>query len=156
VSLQRRPVIDTEPQGFCPTEKGEFIMRFVISLDVALRIIRERTAIPLKNSLLAPTLLRSQILSELFASVGRREFDRKEANVRLDHMRALNIRFLGDRVLQKVAWDIAEELNWNDTLLAEYVALTRLQADAFVTLDASLAQSLEGVVPLASVKEMVG
>lgn len=131
-------------------------MRFVIALDTALRLIRERKKIPPQNRLLAPTLLRSQILSELFASVNRGEFDRKEANVRLDHMRALNIRFLGDRVLQKVAWDVAEELGWNDTLLAEYVALTKLQADAFVTLDVSLVRYLDGVVPLKSFDEMTG
>jgi predicted nucleic acid-binding protein len=131
-------------------------MRFVIALDTALRLIRERRKIPPQSRLLAPTLLRSQILSELFASVNRREFDRKEANARLDHMRALNIRFLGDRVLQRVAWDVAEELGWTDTSLAEYVALTKLQADALVTLDASLARSLEGIVPLTSFDEMTG
>lgn len=131
-------------------------MRFVIAPDVALRLICERTVIPSKNSLVAPTLLRSQILSALFASVGRQEFDRKEANARLDHMRALKIRLLGDRLLQKVAWDIAEELGWDDTLQAEYIALTRLQADAFVTFDASLARSLGAMVPLATYEDIVG
>jgi hypothetical protein len=33
---------------------------------------------------------------------------------------------------------------------AEYLALTRLQADAFITLDRGLAKSTEGIVPLAS------
>jgi len=70
-------------------------------------------------------------------------------------MRALKIRLLGDRVLQKLAWDIAEELAWDNTLQAEYVALTKLQADAFVTLDRSLAKSLKGVVPLASFKDII-
>lgn len=129
-------------------------MRFVISLDVTLRLIGERAVVPPHNSCVAPTLLRSQILSELFASVSRQEMDRKEANARLDHMRALKIRLLGDRVLQKVAWDVAEQLGWDDTLQAEYVALTQLQADAFVTLDGALARSLKGVVPLRSFDDL--
>jgi hypothetical protein len=71
-------------------------------------------------------------------------------------MRALKIRLLGDRLLQKVAWDIAEDLGWDDTLQAEYIALTRLQADAFVTFDTSLAESLSDVVPLATFKDIMG
>ncbi|SMY08980.1 hypothetical protein [Flavimaricola marinus] len=130
-------------------------MRFVISLDVALQLVRERAQIPAKSTLLAPTLLRSQILSELFVSVRRDEFNRAEANARLDHMRALKIRLLGDRVLQKVAWDMAEELGLGDTMQSEYVALAKLQADAFVTLDNALAKSLKDVVPIASVKDIL-
>jgi hypothetical protein len=42
-------------------------------------------------------------------------------------------------------------MGWADTYTAEYVALTQLQADAFVTLDAELAHSLEGIVPTASI-----
>lgn len=124
-------------------------MRFVIDLTVGLRLIEERAEIAAANSLVAPTLLRSQILSELFRFVERKEFDRAEANARLNHMRALKIRLLGDRVLQQVAWDMAEALGWDDTLQAEYVALTRLQADAFVTLDTALARSVENLVQVA-------
>ena len=124
-------------------------MRFVIDLTVGLRLIEERAEIAAANSLVAPTLLRSQILSELFTSVERKEFDRAEANARLNHMRALKIRLLGDRVLQQMAWDMAEALGWDDTLQAEYVALTRLQADALVTLDTALARSVENLVQVA-------
>jgi len=52
---------------------------------------------------------------------------------------SLRIRFLGDRVLQREAWKVAHELGWETTYDAEYVALTRFQADAFVTADESLA-----------------
>jgi len=40
---------------------------------------------------------------------------------------------------------------WAETYDAEYVALTQLQADAFVTLDAKLARRLEGIVPTATI-----
>lgn len=88
--------------------------------------------------------------------VRRGDSDRAEARAQLDHMRSLNIRLLGDRILQKFAWDIAEKLGWEDTLTAEYVTLTKLQADAFVTLDADLARSVGSLVPLASFEEMLG
>lgn len=39
---------------------------------------------------------------------------------------------LGDRVLQNVAWKIAHKLGWSETLDAEYIALTRLQAVASI------------------------
>jgi predicted nucleic acid-binding protein len=42
-------------------------------------------------------------------------------------------------------------LGWASTYDAEYVALTQLQADAFITLDAELARSVKGIVTLASI-----
>ena len=69
-------------------------------------------------------------------------------------MRALNIRLLGDRVLQKYAWDFADMLGWDDPLSAEYLALTRLQADAFVTLDPIMAKTAATLVPVASYEAM--
>ena len=126
----------------------------MIALDTALRLLRDRTTIPQQNKLVAPSLLRSQVLSHLFISVRKGDFDRAEAAARLDHMRSLKIRLLGDRVLQKVAWDVSEELDWANTLIAEYVALTKLQGDAFVTLDDALAREVEGIVPLASIEDL--
>lgn len=70
-------------------------------------------------------------------------------------MRALNIRLLGDRVLQNLAWNFAERLGWEDTFTAEYVALTKLQADAFVTLDPDLARAAATLVPVASYEDML-
>ena len=67
-------------------------------------------------------------------------------------MRSLKLRLLGDRVLQRVAWDIAERLEWPDTYQAEYLALTRLQADIFVTLDRDLARIARNVVPVGEIE----
>jgi predicted nucleic acid-binding protein len=46
---------------------------------------------------------------------------------------------------------VADQLGWASTHDAEYVALTQLQADALVTLDADLARSVEGVVETAPI-----
>lgn len=67
----------------------------------------------------------------------------------LNYARGLRIRLLGDRVLQNVAWKVADQLGWPDTFDAEYVALTQLQADAFSTLDAKLAHAVKDLVRIA-------
>jgi hypothetical protein len=76
------------------------------------------------HQLLAPMLLRSQMLSLLYQAVRRDEMTRKDAERQLDYVRGLRIRLLGDRVLQNVAWKAAGLLGWPDTFDAEYVALT--------------------------------
>ncbi len=93
--------------------------KFVIGPDVALRLAGDEAVIPERHQLLAPTLLRSQLLSLLYGAVRRGELTRKQAEQRLDYVRALRIRLLGDRVLQSVAWKIADQLGWPDTLDAE-------------------------------------
>jgi predicted nucleic acid-binding protein len=130
------------------------ITRYVIGPDVALRLARDEAVIPDEHELLAPALLRSQLLALLYRAVRRGEMTRKDADRQLTYVRTLRLRLLGDRVLQNLAWKIADQLGWPDTLDAEYVALTQLQADAFITLDAKLARALEGVVPVAPVEAL--
>ncbi len=78
--------------------------RYVIDPDVALHLAREETVIREDHRLLAPTLLRSQLLSLLYQAVNRGEMTKKDAERQLDYVRGLRIRLLGDRVLQSVAW----------------------------------------------------
>ncbi|HWV57423.1 MAG TPA: hypothetical protein VNZ57_08225 [Longimicrobiales bacterium] len=129
--------------------------RYVISPDVALYLADHESAITSGHRLLAPTLFRSQTLALLYQAVRRGGMSRKDADHRLNYLRALRIRLLGDRVLQQVAWKIADQLGWPDTLNAEYVALTQLQADALITLDAELAQAVEGVIASAPVQALL-
>ena len=129
--------------------------KYVIGPDVALALAERDAVIPPQHRLLAPTLLRSQVLAQLYIEVRRGDLTRKEANRRLDYLRALQIRLLGDRVLQQVAWQVADELGWKDTFVAEYVALTQLQADALVTRDISLAQAARKVVAVATMDDLL-
>lgn len=64
------------------------------------------------------------------------------------------MRLLGDRVSRGTAWKIAREHDWDTTYDAEYLAVTRLQADALVTIDPSLATRARDVVPLAPVEAL--
>ncbi len=129
--------------------------RYVIRPDVAIRLAREEAVIRDEHELLAPSLLRSQVLSQLFEAVQRGELTTPEAENAIGYVRRLRIRLLGDRVLQSVAWDVADQLGWPTTYDAEYVALTRLQADALVTLDERLAQAAKRLVPIAAIDDLV-
>ena len=124
--------------------------RFVIGPDVALHLARGGAAVADEHQLVAPTLLRSQVLALLYQSVRRGDVTQADAGRQLDYIRSLRIRLLGDRVLQRHAWSLAEQLGWDNTFDAEYVALARLQADALVTLDAGLARAVKGLVTLAA------
>jgi predicted nucleic acid-binding protein len=123
--------------------------KYVIGPDVVRRLAQERAVIPGEHQLLAPALLRSQLLSLLYRAVRQGDMTKQEADEQLNYMRRLRIRLLGDRVLQNVAWKIADQLGWPDTLDAEYIALTQLQADALITLDDTFAAAAQGVVTVA-------
>jgi predicted nucleic acid-binding protein len=129
---------------------------YVIGPDVADRLAAERVAVSEAHELLAPALIRSQLVTRLFQAARRGELTRAEARQRLDHTRALRLRLLGDRVLQNVSWDVAAELDWADTYTAEYVALTRLHADAFVTLDDRLSREVSPLVDVAPYDVLLG
>jgi predicted nucleic acid-binding protein len=128
--------------------------RYVIDPGVAMRLASSAAVVAETSQLVAPTLLRSQVLSLLYQAVTRGETSRKEAERQLDYLRSLRIRLLGDRVLQRQAWNVAEQLSWSDTLAAEYIALTQLQADAFVTLDAELARAVKSLVTVAAIDDL--
>jgi predicted nucleic acid-binding protein len=57
-------------------------------------------------------------------------------------------------VPRRRAWHVAEQLGWAETYDAEYVALTQLQAEAFVALNAELARRAEGIVPTATIEAL--
>ncbi len=125
--------------------------RYVIGPDVAIRLAEDQTVIRDQHQLLAPTLLRSQLLSVLYQAVHRGEMTNEVAAGQLNYVRGLRIRLLGDRVLQTVAWKVADQLGWSDTFDAEYVALTQLQADALITLDRQLAHAVKNLVTVAPI-----
>jgi predicted nucleic acid-binding protein len=125
--------------------------RFVVDTSAVLHLASEGIEPPDAHKLLAPTFLRSQTLSALHEAVHRGEVPADVARGRLTRIRRMRIRLLGDAVLQRRAWELADQLGWASTYNAEYVALTQLQGDAFVTLDGELARRVEGIVATASI-----
>jgi predicted nucleic acid-binding protein len=127
------------------------VTRFVVDTSAVLYLASEGIEVSSAHKLLAPTLLRSQTLSALHEAVERGELQADIARDRLTHIRQMKIRLLGDAVLQRRAWELADQLGWASTYDAEYIALTQLQADAFVTMDAKLARSVRGMVEVATI-----
>ena len=126
------------------------LTRFVVDSTAVLHLASAAIEVAAAHELLAPTLLRSQTLSALHEAVQRGEMQADVARDLLTRIGRMPIRLLGDAVLRRRAWEVADQLG-GPTYDAEYVALTLLQADAFVTLDAGLARSVEGIVETASI-----
>ena len=129
--------------------------RFVVDTSAVLHLVSSGAEVSEAHELLAPTLLRSQTLSALHEAVQKGEIPADVARDRLLRIGRMPIRLLGDAVLRRRAWDLADQLGWASTYEAEYVALTQLQADAFVTLDAELARRVEGVVETAPIDALL-
>jgi predicted nucleic acid-binding protein len=126
------------------------VTRFVVDAGVVLHLAATDLRVAREHQLLAPTLLRSQVLSRLHEAVQRGDLPADAALEQLARINRMPIRLLGDAVLRRRAWEIATQQGWASTFNAEYVALTQLQADALVTLDAELAASAKGIVAIAS------
>jgi indolepyruvate ferredoxin oxidoreductase alpha subunit len=127
------------------------VTRFVIDCETLLGIAAGDTHVAAEHSLVAPTLVRSQALAALYEAARRGEISASEGIERVTRINSLKVRFLGDKVLQRTAWRVADQLGWETTYDAEFVALTQLQADAFVTSDSDLARSVSGLVETATV-----
>ena len=129
-------------------------MRYVVDAGALLRIVADDLSISSSHELLAPTLIRSQVLSMLHEQVSRRELEASVAEERLAKVGRMSIRLLGDAVLRRNAWRIADQLGWASTYDAEYIALTVLQADALVTADPELARQAATIVKVADIADL--
>ena len=125
--------------------------RFVVDCETLLRVAAGEIEVAAGHQLVAPTLVRSQALSALYEASRRGEISAAAALERVTRLNSLKVRFLGDKVLQRTAFRVADELGWETTYDAEFVALTQLQADAFVTSDGELAQAVSGLVETATI-----
>jgi predicted nucleic acid-binding protein len=127
------------------------VTRFVVDCETLLRIAAGEVEVAGGHQLVAPTLVRSQALSALYEAARRGEISAAEGLERVTRINSLKVRFLGDKVLQRTAWRLAEQLGWETTYDAEFVALTQLQADVFVTSDGELARAVSGLVETATI-----
>lgn len=126
--------------------------RYVLDAPTLLHVLDHDLPVDAGHQLVARNAIRSEALQLLLDDVraGRRE--QKDALVVHQRVTELKMRLLGDRVSRAVAWQLAREHGWADVRDAENVAITRLQADALVTVDPELAARAEGVVPVADVQ----
>jgi indolepyruvate ferredoxin oxidoreductase alpha subunit len=130
------------------------VTRFVVDCETLLGIVAGEIEVAPEHQLVAPTLVRSQALAALYQAAQNGEISAAEGLERVRRVNSLKIRFLGDKVLQATAWKIADQLGWETTYDAEYVALTHLQADALVTSDRKLADAVEDIVETAGIEAL--
>jgi predicted nucleic acid-binding protein len=128
--------------------------RYVIGPDVAIHLAAAEAVVPDGHQMLAPALLRSQMLSLLYQAVQRGELTKKDAERQREYVLGMRIRLSGEPVIQRVAWQVADQLGWPDTFDAEYVALTQLEADALITLDRRLADAVKDLVTVAPIEAL--
>jgi predicted nucleic acid-binding protein len=117
-----------------------------------LHLLRDRRRVADAHQLVAPSGLRSEVLSRLYREVRTGGLRDAAARALLDSLADLKIRLLADRVSRSTAWKIATSLNWDDIGLAEYLAVASLQADALITDDDRLAG--QHLVPIASYDDL--
>ncbi|GAB3619936.1 hypothetical protein GCM10027417_11970 [Glutamicibacter endophyticus] len=129
--------------------------RFAIDAATALRIVREDPGIGARHQLVGPGVLRSHVLSMLYSEVREELLNESTARTQLESLSSLKIRLLSDRVSRATAWKLAVQLGWDDTTLAEYLAVATLQADALITVDPVLAVAARGIIPLAAYGDLL-
>jgi predicted nucleic acid-binding protein len=130
--------------------------RYVIDAPTLLHIVSEQLAINPEHQLVAPHAILSQAVTLLLARVRSGELSEKDALALHTRLTELKIRVLGDRVSRATSFQIANQQGWETAYDAEYLAVTRLQADALVTVDPAMAERAEGLVPLAPLSALTG
>jgi len=130
--------------------------RFVIDAPTLVHLVTDGVAVAPGHQLVAPAALRSQALDLLYGAVRRGELSEREALGHHETMTGIKVRLLGDRVSRRVSWQLAGELGLESTVDAEYLAVTRLQADIYVTVDPVARSRADGVVPLGTIDQLSG
>jgi len=128
--------------------------RYAIDATVALQLADDQVHLGKDHQLVSAGRLRSEAMSILYRRVRGGELEERQARTLLDRVTTMRIRLLGDRVSRAVAWQIAAELDWDDTGRAEYIAVAKLQADRFVTLDQDLERAARAYVATAPIDEL--
>jgi predicted nucleic acid-binding protein len=129
--------------------------RYVIDAPTLLHLVDHEVRVHPSHQLVAPSSIRSEALQLLLQDVRRGERTDRAARETHDRITELKMRLLGDRASRGAAWRIARERDWDTLRDAEYLAITRLQGDALVTIDPDLAAKAAGVVPIAPLQAVV-
>ena len=129
--------------------------RYVIDAPTLLRLIDAGLHVHPSHQLVAPSSIRSEALELLLADVRAGKRTDAAALEAHERMTGLKMRLLSDRVSRRTAWQVARERDWSTLRDAEYLAVTRLQADALVTVDPSLAAAAREVVAVAAIDDLL-
>jgi predicted nucleic acid-binding protein len=124
-------------------------MRYGIDPATLLLIANDGLVVDPAHALVAPNRILGDLLTVLLGEVRSGERDEKDALAVHTRATETKIRLLGDRVSRRTAWNLAQAHDWDVLRDAEYLAVTKLQADALVTPDSRLAALASGIVEVA-------
>ena len=128
--------------------------RFVVDCGVVLHLVGEGIEVAAEHEMLAPTLLRPRRCRPCmrpWTGAKSRRMSPSTGSPASGRCRSGSSATPCSGVepgTSPTSW------GWAGTYDAEYVALTQLQADAFVTLDADLARRVEGTFPTAAIQAL--
>jgi predicted nucleic acid-binding protein len=134
----------------CGIEVGR-LTRFVIDSGTTLHLASASIEVSLEHKLHAPTLWRSETLAALYEAVRRGDMTAEVAREQVAYINRMKIRLLGDALLRRRAWEVAEQLGLATTYEAEYIALAQLQKCTFVSMDKRWLKRVRDLVPTATV-----
>jgi len=129
--------------------------RYVIDAPTLLHLVDAELHVDPGHQLVAPNSVRSEALELLLHDV--RAGKRTEATALHAHerMTEIKMRLLGDRVSRRTAWQLARQHDWETLRDAEYLAVTRLQADALITVDPGLAAAARDAVAVGAIDDLL-
>ncbi len=128
--------------------------RYTIDAPTLLHLVAEDLECDPTHQLVAPNIIRSEALSLLFAAVESGVMTEQTALDQHRKLTELDMRLLGDRVSRRTAWKLARDHGWPSTFDAEYIAVCKLRADAFVSIDPGMLAKAANVVPLAELADL--
>jgi predicted nucleic acid-binding protein len=129
--------------------------RYVIDAPTLLHLVDTGVHVDPGHQLVAPNSIRSEALELLLRDVRAGKRDEAAALETHERMTEMKMRLLGDRVSRRTAWRFARQHDWDSLRDAEYLAVTRLQADALVTVDPKLAAMARDVVAVAAIDDLL-
>ena len=129
--------------------------RYVIDAPTLLHVVDAGLHIDPGHQLVAPNSIRSEALELLLRDVRAGKRTETAALQAHERMTEIKMRLLGDRVSRRTAWQLARQHDWDTLRDAEYLAITRLQADALVTVDPGLAVTARDVVAVAALDDLL-
>lgn len=128
--------------------------RYVIDAPTLVHLVDNGRQVDPSHQLVASNSIRSEALQLLLHDVRRGRRSEKEALAAHERITELKMRLLGDRVSRGTAWRIAREFDLASLRTAECLAIARLQADALVTVDPTLAALATGLVEVAPLEAL--
>lgn len=129
--------------------------RYVIDAPTLVYLVDAGLHVDPGHQLVAPNSIRSEALELLLHDVRAGKRTEAEALKAHERMTEIRMRLLGDRVSRRTAWQLARQHDWDTLRDAEYLAVTRLQADALVTVDPSLAAAARDTVVTAAIDDLL-